>query len=294
MLILTAFIWGTAFVGQNVAMEHIGPFTFNGVRMLLAGFALVVCVIISERGRQKSGEAPMQPLEKKAYNRTTLFGGIACGTALFVASTFQQFGVKYTTAGKAGFITALYIVIVPIFGIFLKKKINKIVWLCVAIAVAGLYLLCIKDGFKIGLGDGLVLLCALFFSVHILVIDHFSPKADCIKMSCIQFFICAVLNLIIMPFFENPTFSSILQAWLPILFVGLLSGGMGYTLQIIAQKDTDPAVASLILSLESVFAVLAGAVLLHEVLSVREIIGCVLMFAATIFAQLPQKSLSRE
>ncbi len=222
-------------------------------------------------------------------DRTLLAGGISCGVALFAASNLQQFGIQYTTVGKAGFITALYIVLVPILGIFLKKKVGARVWVSVALAVAGLYLLCITEAFAIGTGDLLVLLCALVFSVHILVIDYFSPKVDGVRMSCIQFFVCGLLSGVGMLLTETPDLHEILRAWMPIGYAGVFSCGVAYTLQIIGQKGTDPTVASLILSLESVVSVLAGWLLLGQALSAKEMTGCVLMFAAILLAQLPQK-----
>ena len=207
--------------------------------------------------------------------------------ALFLASNLQQFGIKYTTVGKAGFITALYIILVPVLGLFMRKRVQGKVWVSVVLAVAGLYLLCITDGFSLGVGDLLVLLCALMFSVHILVIDYFSPRTDGVKMSCIQFFVCGILSGIAMLIFEKPSLDAILQAWMPILYAGVLSCGVAYTLQIVGQKDMDPTVAALILSLESVVSVLAGWVLLGESMSLRELSGCGLMFAAIILAQLP-------
>ena len=196
----------------------------------------------------------------------------------------------YTTAGKAGFITALYIVLVPILGVFIRKKVKPIVWLCVILAVAGLYLLCMTDGLSLGQGDLLVLLCAFAFSIHILVIDYFAPRTDGVALSCIQFFVCGILSLFPMFLAETPVWSAILDCWIPILYAGVLSCGVAYTLQILAQKHTDPTVASLLLSLESVFAAIAGAIILHEQLAPRELAGCVLMFAAIIIAQLPSKT----
>ena len=190
---------------------------------------------------------------------------------------------------KAGFITACYIVIVPIIGLFLGKKCSKFIWAAVAMALIGLYLLCITDGFSIGKGDLLVLVCAFLFSIHILVIDHFSPKADGVKLSCIQFLTCGILSGIPALLFEHPEFSAICRAWMPILYAGIMSCGVAYTLQIIGQKNMNPTVASLILSLESCISVLAGWVLLGQQLSAKEILGCVIMFAAIILAQLPQK-----
>lgn len=207
--------------------------------------------------------------------------------ALCVASNLQQIGIQYTTVGKAGFITALYIVLVPIFGIFLKKKAGVRIWISVAISVAGLYLLCITDKLVLAKGDILVLLCAVVFTIHILVIDYFSPKADGVRIACTQFFITGVLSAIPMFLFETPRLSDIFAAAAPVLYAGVLSSGVAYTLQIVAQKDADPTVASLILSLESVFSVLGGWVILGQKLSIREIAGCILMFSAIILAQLP-------
>ena len=206
-----------------------------------------------------------------------------------LASNFQQFGIKYTTVGKAGFITACYIVLVPILGLFLKKKCSPFIWLAVAMSVAGLYLLCITDGFSIGKGDILVLICAVLFSFHILVIDYYSPKVDGVKLSCIQFLVCGILSGIPALIFEKPEMCAVLTAWQPILYAGVMSCGVAYTLQIIGQKNMNPTVASLILSLESCISVLAGWVILGQQLSAREITGCVIMFAAIILAQLPQK-----
>ena len=206
-----------------------------------------------------------------------------------LASNFQQFGIKYTTVGKAGFITACYIVLVPILGLFLKKKCSPFIWLAVAMSVAGLYLLCITDGFSIGKGDILVLICAVLFSFHILVIDYYSPKVDGVKLSCIQFLVCGILSGIPALIFEKPEMSAVLTAWQPILYAGVMSCGVAYTLQIIGQKNMNPTVASLILSLESCISVLAGWVILGQQLSAREIAGCVILFAAIFLAQLPQK-----
>ena len=288
LLILTALIWGVSFVSQSVGNDLVGPFTFNTVRTLLGALALVPVILVMEK---KRGPGPERtPEQRKAGNKVLWLGGLCCGAALFAASTFQQVGISFTTAGKAGFITALYIVLVPILGIFLGKRAPRIVWLCVAIAVAGLFLLCVKEDLTIGKGDLLVLVCALLFAIHILIIDHFSPLVDGVKMSCIQFLVAGLLGLPLMFLLETPTLGGILAAWLPIGYSGILSCGVAYTLQIVAQKDTDPAVASLLLSLESVFAVLAGWVLLHERLAARELLGCALVFGAVILAQLPQKS----
>ena len=289
MLFLTAFIWGVAFVAQSVGMNYIGPFTFSCVRSILGGIVLIPCIWFLDRLKMKEEGVTEKRTMSEKEKKTFLIGGICCGIALCVASNLQQFGVKYTTVGKAGFITALYIVLVPIFGIFLKKKVGVKVWISVAISVVGLYLLCMTEKLSISKGDFLVLLCAIVFSIHILVIDHFSPLVDGVRMSCIQFWITGILSAIPMFLFEKPSLSAIFAAAVPLLYAGVMSSGVAYTLQIVAQKDADPTVASLILSLESVFSVLAGWAVLGQVMSMREICGCVLMFAAIILAQLPER-----
>ena len=310
LLLLTAVIWGVAFVAQSVGMDYVGAFTFNFTRCIIGGLVLIPCIFFLDwlKHREKGNTLPEESIGNSSadagiMNETgtsgnpgqmqgqkTLFaGGICCGIALCVASNLQQFGIKYTTVGKAGFITAMYIVLVPLFGVFLKKRIGFKVWISVMLAVAGLYLLCITEGFSLGWGDFLVLLCAVVFSIHILVIDYFSPKVDGVKMSCIQFFVCGLISGVGMLIWEKPDIHAILQAWLPILYAGVMSCGVAYTLQIVGQKGMNPTVASLILSLESVVSVLAGWILLGQRLSARELSGCALMFAAIILAQLPQK-----
>lgn len=281
MLLLTAFIWGTAFVAQSVGMDYLEPFTFNGVRSLIGGVALLPCIWILQKLNGRSKDT--------GTKKDLIAGGLACGVLLFAASSLQQIGIKYTTAGKAGFITAFYIVIVPVMGVFLHKKIGWKIWLAVVLAVAGLYFLCITESFSVGKGDILVFLCALVFAVHILVIDHFAPKVDGVKMSCIQFFVCGILSVPFMFALETPKITAVMTAWMPILYAGVLSCGVAYTLQILGQKNVNPAVASLLLSLESCFSVLAGWIVLGERLSIREMSGCILMFAAIILAQVPEK-----
>jgi len=285
LLVLTALIWGVAFVAQSVGSEHVGPFTFLSSRSLIAGVALLPLIAF----RRCTSPAPKTPADKK----NLWLGGLLCGCALTVASAFQQIGIAQTTVGKAGFITALYIVIVPLFGLFLKKRIPLAVWLGVVLAAVGMYLLCITEGFSISRGDFFVLLCAACYSVHILVIDHFSTRVDGVRMACIQFFTCGILSGVVMLIAEKPTADVLMAAWLPILYAGLLSSGVGYTLQIIAQKNVQPTIASLLMSLESVFSVLAGWVLLGQSLSLRELLGCVLVFAAILLAQLPEDLFSR-
>lgn len=294
MLVLTALIWGLSFVAQSVGMEYVGPFTFNCVRSVIGGLVLIPCIFLLDRFGGKavpvSGSRERFRLVPGSFSerRTLLVGGISCGVVLAIASSLQQFGIMYTTVGKAGFITALYIIIVPIFGLFFKRRVPMMVWVSVAVAVAGMYLLCITEDFRIGKGDVLVLLCAFAFSIHILLIDHFSSHVDGVRMSCLQFLTCGVLCGVCMLLFESPSLQSILIAWLPILYAGVLSCGVAYTLQIVAQQHVEPTVASLILSLESVFATLFGWLILGQSLSMKELFGCLLVFCAIILAQLPQ------
>lgn len=285
LLLLTATIWGVAFVAQSVGMDYVGGFTFNMARSLIGSAVLLPVIWFMGRNSSKKAEET----QGSGSRKDLLWGGLACGILMCLASNFQQFGIKYTTVGKAGFITACYIVLVPILGLFLKKKCSPFIWLAVAMSVAGLYLLCITDGFSIGKGDILVLICAVLFSFHILVIDYYSSKVDGVKLSCIQFLVCGILSGIPALIFEKPEMSAVLTAWQPILYAGVMSCGVAYTLQIIGQKNMNPTVASLILSLESCISVLAGWVILGQQLSAREITGCVIMFAAIILAQLPQK-----
>ena len=287
ILLLTAAIWGVAFVAQSVGMDYVGPFTFNCVRFLLGAVVLLPCMAALKRINPSENSGKMTEDEKKAQRKILFTGGICCGIALFTASCFQQVGIMYTTVGKAGFITAFYIIIVPVLGLFFHKKCGLNVWIGVVLALAGLYFLCITENLSIGKGDILVFICAILFSIHILVIDHFSPLVDGVKMSCIQFFVSGLMCAVPMFLLEKPQIGQLLQAWQPILYAGVMSCGVAYTLQIVGQKGMNPTVASLILSLESVISVLAGAVLLHQILSPRETLGCVLMFAAILLAQLP-------
>lgn len=311
MLGLAAFIWGVAFVAQSVGMEYVGPFTFNAARFLIGGTVLIPCILFpGDRNRKDkpagSGAAVLSQTEGKSSAilnngqaagrqpgekvRIGIEGGICCGTALFAGSSFQQLGIMYTTVGKAGFITALYIVIVPVLGIFVKKKVGWTVWVSVMLATIGMYLLCMTEGFRVGKGDVYLFLCAIAFSLHILVIDYFSPKADGVFISCVQFFTAGVLAFAVMIFTEQPSLASILKAWLPIAYAGVMSCGVAYTLQVVGQKNTDPTIAALILSLESVFSLLAGWVILGQKLSPKELFGCVLVFGGILLAQVPVKT----
>lgn len=283
ILLLTATIWGVAFVAQSVGMEYIGPFTFNAIRCVLGGLVLIPVILLLNRKKEAGAETGT-----KENKRILWTGGIACGVILCIASNLQQFGIMEASVGKSGFFTALYIVMIPVIGIFIGKRPGIKLWFCVALAVVGMYLLCMKDGsFTIERADIMLLLCALAFSFHILVVDYFSPKVDGVKMSCIQFFVCGVLSAVGMLFTETPDISNIQAAWLPLLYAGLLSCGIGYTLQIVGQKGINPVIASLIMSLESVISALAGWVILGQVLSPKEILGCVLMFVAIIITQIP-------
>lgn len=283
ILLLTATIWGVAFVAQSVGMEYIGPFTFNAIRCVLGGLVLIPVILVLKKKKETGAEN-----QEKEDKKTLWMGGIACGVILCIASNLQQFGIMEASVGKSGFFTALYIVMIPVIGIFIGKRPGIKLWFCVALAVVGMYLLCMKDGsFTIERADIMLLLCALAFSFHIIVVDYFSPKVDGVKMSCIQFFVCGVLSAVGMLFTETPDISNIQAAWLPLLYAGLLSCGVGYTLQIVGQKGINPVIASLIMSLESVISALAGWVILGQVLSPKEILGCVLMFVAIIITQIP-------
>lgn len=284
LLFLAAVIWGVAFVAQSVGMEYMGPCTFNAARFLIGG--VVLLPFIWYRGRSEKKEIRK---EKENDKRALATGGIYCGLALCAASLLQQIGIQDTTVGKAGFITTLYIIIVPILGIFLHQKISSRVWGGAAIAVVGMYLLCMSGGFSLGKGDSLVLGCAFLFSVHILVVDHFSPKVDSVKLSCIQFLTSGVICTMLAFLLEKPSLTALVSGAVPVLYAGVLSCGVAYTLQVVGQKNVEPTVASLILSLESAVSVLAGWVILGQKLSRRELFGCVLVFAAVILVQMPEK-----
>ncbi len=358
LLLLTATIWGVAFVAQSVGMDYVGPLTFNCVRSLLGGAVLLPCIWlldkyggkhgpIGEEGRighegknggqaegrlqighegknggqaegrlqigheGKNGKQADRQLQighegkkRKQADRQLLAGGIICGLLLCLATNFQQVGIAYTTVGKAGFITALYIVIVPVLGLFSHRKCRPLLWLGVFLALVGLYFLCMAGagaqvtegqvfpGIPIGKGDFLVFICALLFSGHILAIDHFTQRVDGVKMSCIQFWVCGLVSGVGMFLAEEPRLAEILMAWKPLLYAGVMSCGVAYTLQVVGQKGMDPTVASLILSLESVISVLAGLVVLGQRLSWQETLGCALMFAAIVLAQVAGKEKS--
>lgn len=279
ILLITAIIWGTTFVAQSEGMKYVQPFTYNAVRTLLGGIVLLPVIALFRRGESSENDGKSR--------KSTITGGIACGIFLFIAGSLQQCGIAMTTAGKAGFITALYVIIVPLIEIILYRRSSLKVWVCVFLALAGFYLLCIKEGFTIGKGDLLVLCGAFFYAGHIMTIDRFNEKnADSMKMSCIQFFTAGLLMAICMFLFEEPKIGAIMDAKYTILYAGVMSCGAAYTLQIIGQKYTDPTSATLIMSLESVFAALSGWIILSEAFSPKELFGCILVFAAVIMSQL--------
>lgn len=282
LLFLAAFIWGIAFVAQSVGMDYMGPLSFNGARFLMGSLTLLPIVVTRRKRDAIKGT-------QQAGIKITVTGGVCCGLVLCAAALLQQYGILYTTVGKAGFITTLYIILVPFFGIFLRKKIPGKVWIAAAIAALGMYLLCMSEKLVLGRGDALVFLCAILFSVHILVIDYFSPKADGVELSCIQFLTAGIVAGVGAVIFEEPHLQDFIDGIIPLAYAGILSSGVAYTLQVIGQKDMDPTVASLILSLESVVSMLAGWIILGQVLSPKELSGCVLVFAAVILVQLPDK-----
>ena len=286
--VLAAFIWGTAFVAQSVSSDYIPPFTFNLLRSLVAAAVLGGGLAVYRRLLKAKRPQAVKPLARSS--RDLLLGGLCCGTALGIAANLQQAGMAETSAGKAGFITALYIVLVPVLGLFLHKKAPATVWVGVVLAVAGLYFLCVNEALTLSRSDLLVMLCAFVFAGHILLVDHFTRTVDGVALSALQFVVAAVLSGLGAALWEAPTWEGIRQCVWPILYVGIFSSGVGYTLQILAQKDANPTVVSLLLSLESVFSVLAGAVILHDRLSGRELLGCGLMFLAVVLTQLPQRA----
>jgi drug/metabolite transporter (DMT)-like permease len=287
LLLLTAIIWGFAFVAQRMGMDHVGPFTFNAIRFALGSISLLpVLWILKSRKR-------MEQHPDFTFNKSTLWAGLAAGVALFIASSFQQIGIVYTTAGKAGFITGLYIIFVPIFGIFSGNKTEMKVWAGAILATIGLYYLSVSDNFKISPGDMLVLVSAIFFAFHILVISRFANNISALHLSIIQFAVCSLLSFAVAGFTEIFFLSDISKAAIPIIYGGIFSVGIAYTLQVFGQKHTPPAIASIILSFEAVFAAIGGWLILNELLTGRNIMGCVMMLTGMILAQLPGKINSR-
>lgn len=272
LLLLTAFIWGFAFVAQSVGMKYVGPFTFNGVRFLLGAVSLVPVLLVFDKN--------------KSNTKIAIYGGIISGIVTFLGSSFQQIGIIGTTVGKAGFITGLYIVLVPILGAFLKQKIGTNAWIGAAFALAGLYFLCDINSFSISYYDLLELLGAVFFSIQIHVIDYFSGKTSSLKLAFVQFITCSVLSIAAALFTEKIYISSIYSCTLPILYGGVCSVGIAYTLQIIGQKNAKPSHAAIIMSMESVFGAIGGIIILHEKASFQFLIGCALMLTGMLISQM--------
>lgn len=284
MLLLAAMIWGGGFVSQTEGMKYAEPFTFQGTRFLIG--SLVLLPVIAVRDRMGNADRPKTKAQKKHH----WISGLICGLILFAACTPQQLGLKLQLpAGKSGFITSLYIILVPIFGIFLRKKVRPTIWLSVALAVFGLYMLCGMGTFSMNLGEGLTLLCAVAFSFHIMYIDHVSPGSDGVRLSCIQFFTAGSISLIIALCFEQPSIEMLQSCMIPILYSGVCSSGIAYTLQMLAQSKTEPTTASLLMSLESVFSALFGWLIIGQKLSALELGGCALVFVGVVIAQLPEK-----
>ncbi len=279
LLLLAAMIWGISFVAQSAGMEYIGPFTFTVVRSYIAALALIPCFLIFDR----CGLSPA------AERKTTWKAGAVLGIILFVGGNLQQVGILYTSVAKAGFITSLYIVFVPLFGVFFKQRVHPALFGCVLLAVAGLYFLSIRDDFSMSSGDLLVLGCSFVYAFHILAIDHFAGKADVVRMSCIQFFVVGTLSIFPMLLWEEPGWPGVAGAWLPLLYAGVMSGCFAYTMQMLGQRSIEPTTASLLLSPEAMFAALAGWLLLGQTLTQREMLGCALVFVAVVLSQLPWK-----
>ena len=282
MLIIATLIWGTALVAQRLGTNHVGPFTFNAARFLVGALALLPFIFMTDYHKNR-----LQTSDNRFKMKDSLLikGGIICGCIVFVTASLQQTGISYTTVGKAGFITSLYIVIVPLLELFIGRRIRLQVLGCIFLAAIGIYLLCINEQFTLGFGDTLVLICAFSTAIHILTIDFYSSKVDCVKLSCLQFLVCGIFSSAAAFIFEKPELQSIVNASAPIIYTGILSCGIAYTLQTLGQKYVPPVATSLILSFESVFSVLSGWIMLGETLSFKEILGCILMFIAIIASQ---------
>ena len=303
LLLITATIWGSGFVAQALGMEHVSPFTFTWARSIIGGLFLLAVIPVLDvwAGKEKKNckaQALEEPLQKRASrewkNPRLWLGGLCCGTVLFIAESLQQFGLLHTTVGKAGFLTSLYVVLVPVIGIFIGRRTSLNVWAAVVLAVAGLYFLCMKKGeLSLSLGDSLVIACAFAFSIHILVIDRFAPLVDCVRMSCLQFFVGSAWGFIFMLIFEPPTLEALLGALPAMLYAGILSNGIAYTLQVVAQNGVHPTIASIILSTESMASVFFGWLIMNQNMNARELLGCAFMMAAIVLAQLPSSLFKR-
>lgn len=287
ILLVTATIWGTAFVAQSVGMEHVGPFTFIAARFALGALALLPVILLQNRRLKADGIGKGKMADGRAGSGKVLWkGGLLCGIALMSAASLQQVGIMRTTVGKAGFITAMYIIIVPILGVFMGRRIRPLIWGCVLLAAAGLYLLSMSGAFSLQSGDALCLACAVIFAIQIMLVDHYVEVADGVRLSAIQFLTASALGTVMMLLFEHPSLGAVWNARVPILYAGIMSSGVAYTLQIIGQRGLNPTIASLIMSLESVIAAAAGFIFLHQTFTGRELCGCILMAAAIVLAQL--------
>ena len=286
-LFIAAVVWGISFVSQRSAMQtELGGFTFNGIRLMIGALVLIPVILVI---RKKDGVSQWEPEKRKEYNKYTIIGGIVCGLILCLASNLQQFGIKGMSAGKTGFMTAMYIIEVPIVGLLLKRKTSWLLAVAVPLAVGGMFLLCmVGESFAFGVSETLVLCCSFVYTLHIMAIDYFAPKGDTVSIACIQFTVAGIISTILMFIFETPTMDAILACKGEILYAGIGSCSVAYTLQIVGQKNMNSTVSALILSLESTVSVLSGWIILHETLSVYQAIGCVLMFIAIIVAQLPK------
>lgn len=284
LMLLAAFIWGMAFVAQKMGMDHLGPYTFNSLRFFIGVLVLLPFILYVDKKRSTLGASV--PVKNK---KLLLKAALCCGIPLSLASAVQQVALLYSPAGKVGFLTALYILFVPLISIWLHKKIGWKVWIGIVIAVAGMYLLCVTEGLSLGKGDLLAILSGFLFAFQILFVDHFSPQLDSLKLSASQFAVAATVNGFFILCFEQPTLAGIKGAAIPLLYTGVLSCGVAYTLQVVTQKHAEATIAALIMSLESVFSVLGGWIILHQHLSVKELIGCGLMFGAIVLAQLPDQ-----
>ena len=284
LLILASIIWGCAFVAQNVGMNYIGPWTFSTIRFLIAGFSLLAIIPILDKKRTHV----IRPKTKEEKMKL-LLGSVLCGLALSIGSIVQQIAMLTVPVAKAGFLTTLYVLFVPMITLLFGKKIPLKVWIGIAMALFGLYLLSMAGNLAIGIGEILLILAAFLFAIHIIIIGHFSTRVDPVRLSCGQLLIGGFATVIPMIVIEKPTMGSILAAYIPLLYTGIFSFCVAYTLQIFAQKEANPTIAGMLLSLESVFAALAGYLILHQVLNTRELIGCVVIFIAIVIAQLPDR-----
>lgn len=282
-LLLAAFIWGTAFVAQSVGMDYVGPFTFLWVRSFVGALALLPVILVRSISEKKIG---VKEGNLPNNRKTLIMGGLWCGLALCIASNLQQVGIQYTSVGNAGFITSMYMLIVPVFSIFLGKKVKKKIWCCIVVAAIGMYLLSISEEFSVSKGDIIMAGCAVFYALQIMIVDYYAPKTDGVKLSCLQFVVTGIITMFMALVFEEPNLQNILKAAVPILYAGVFSSGVAFTLQIVAQKYAEPTIATLFMSMESVFSMLGGIVVLNQIPTKREALGCLLVFMAVLASQI--------